>query len=121
MEWYMQIQLLVERGQDEHIVNLAGTAYKFRRNEHGHLVSEITEPKTIDWVTDPHRVSFVPYVMPRPKTIIDEVVEESAMPVHEQVGSDVHAPTVVQVDASGDLDFPTYPKKGSKKPPKREG
>ena len=55
----MQVQLLVERDQNECIVKLAGTAYKFKRNEYGHLVSDITDHDDIKWVSDPHHNTVV--------------------------------------------------------------
>jgi hypothetical protein len=97
----MQVQLFVERDQNECIVNLAGTAYKFKRNEHGHLVSEITDQEHIKWVMDPYRnTAFKAYSAPKNK-IIEKVVDD-AVPV---------------ADKSEDL--PPYPQKGSKRPPKR--
>jgi hypothetical protein len=67
----MQVQLLVERDQNECIVRLAGTAYTFKRNEHGHLVSDITDHDDIKWVTDPiHNTAFKAYSAPKAKTII---------------------------------------------------
>jgi hypothetical protein len=137
----MQVQLFVERDQNECIVNLAGTAYKFKRNDHGHLVSDITDQEHIKWVTDPfHNTAFKEYnVM---KKITDEVapvadspeaVPETAesrmsahfgneMPVHEQVGKDAFAPHTGQVDKSLEAkkSLPPYPKKGSKRPQKRK-
>jgi hypothetical protein len=65
----MQVQLLVERDQNECIVKLAGTAYKFKRNEHGHLVAEISDQETIKWVSDPINTSFRLYSVPKPKVI----------------------------------------------------
>ena len=94
----MQVQLLVERDQNECIVNLAGTAYKFKRNEHGHLVSEITYQEHVKWLNNPHNTSFKPYSAP--KTIIEEVVDDAA-PV-----------------AGKSEDRPSYPQNGSKRPTK---
>ena len=72
----MQVQLLVERDQNECIVNLAGTAYKFKRNEHGHLVSDITDQDHIKWVSDPfHNTAFKVYSVL--KKIIEEVVDDA--------------------------------------------
>ena len=127
----MQVQLLVERGQDECIVKLAGTAYKFVRNEHGHLVSDITDYDDIKWVSDPHHnTAFKAYSVPK-KRGMDEVVDVTVvtegtdtvttvttvtdLPVHEQVGKNAHAPHVGQVDET----TPPYPQKGSKRPLKR--
>jgi len=95
----MQVQLLVERDQNECIVNLAGTAYKFKRNEYGHLVSEITYQEHIKWLNNPHNTSFKPYSAPK-KKITEEVVDDAA-PV-----------------AGKSEDRPPYPQKGSKRPPK---
>ena len=137
----MQVQLLVERDQNECIVNLAGTAYEFKRNDHGQLVSDITDQEHIKWVTDPfHNTAFKEYnVM---KKITDEVapvadspeaVPETAesrmsahfgneMPVHEQVGKDAFAPHTGHVDKSLEAkkSLPPYPKNGSKRPQKRK-
>ena len=138
------VQLLVERDQNECIVKLAGTAYKFKRNEYGHLVSDITDQDDIKWVSDPHsqyrRSRFT--ALPK-KKIIEEVVDEVApvadspksvpesvesrmsahfgneMPMHDQVGKDAYVPHVGQADTSDEPDLPAYPKKGSKRPPKR--
>lgn len=130
----MQVQLFVERDQSECIVNLAGTAYKFKRNEHGHLVSEITDQEHIKWVTDPyHNTAFKEYNVL--KKIIEEVVDDAVvtevrelvttvteLPVHEQVGKDAFAPHTGQVDKSPEAkkSLPPYPKKGSKRPQKRK-
>ena len=135
---------MVERDQNECIVKLAGTAYKFKRNEYGHLVSDITDHDDIKWVSDPHHnTSFKLYSEPKKKIIavvVDEVVPvadspeavpETAesrmsahfgneMPVHEQVGKDAYAPHVGQVDTKGEPDRPVYPKKGSKRPKKEQ-
>ena len=96
----MQVQLFVERDQSECIVNLAGTAYKFKRNEHGHLVSEITDQEHIKWVTDPYNnTAFKAYSVPK-KKIIEEVV-------------DVAVPVAAKSEG-----LPPYPQKGSKRPPR---
>ena len=95
----MQIQLLVERDQNECIVNLAGTAYKFKRNDHGHLVSDITDQEHIKRISDPfHNTAFKEYNVL--KTITEEVVDDAA-PV-----------------AGKSEDRPPYPQKGSKRPQK---
>ena len=68
----MQVQLLVERDQNECVVKLAGTAYKFKRNEYGNLVSDITDLEHIKWVTDPyHNTVFKAYSIPK-KKIMEE-------------------------------------------------
>jgi hypothetical protein len=118
----MQVQLLVERDQNECIVRLAGTAYTFKRNEYGHLVSDITDHGDIKWVTDPtHNTAFREYIIPG-KKIIEEMVDES-VPV-----ADIPevVPEVAQeqdgesaTDTSDAQERPPYPKKGSKRPPKR--
>jgi len=78
----MQVQLFVERDQNECIVNLAGTAYKFKRNEHGHLVSEITDMEHIKWVSDPsHHTSFKAYNPPGEKKIIEENIDDGVAAV----------------------------------------
>jgi hypothetical protein len=143
----MQVQLLVERGQNECIVRLAGTAYIFKRNEYGHLVSDFTDHDDIKWVSHPHHdTAFKLYSVPQ-KNILDEMVDEAVpvadspkavpetsesrmsahfgneMPVHEQVGKNAFAPHTGQVDESSapaaEKPRPPYPKKGSKRPPKR--
>lgn len=143
----MQVQLLVERGQNECVVRLAGTAYLFKRNEYGHLVGDITDHDDIKWVSHPHHnTAFKPYIVSQ-KRILDEMVDETApvadspktisetvesrmsahfgneMPVHEQVGKNAFAPHTGQVDESSapaaEKPRPPYPKKGSKRPPKR--
>jgi hypothetical protein len=139
----MMVQLLVERDQNECIVKLAGTAYKFKRNEYGHLVSDITDQDHIKWVSDPtHNTSFKIYSAPK-KKIIEEVTDEVApaadspksspesvesrmsahfgneMPMHDQVGKGAYAPYTGQADTNDEPDLPAYPKKGSKRPPKR--
>jgi hypothetical protein len=126
----MQVQLLVERDQNECIVKLAGTAYKFKRNEYGHLVSDITDHDDIKWVSDPmHSTSFkvyskpkmaadspsIPFCMDGLAVELPPVVEDE-LPVHEQVGSKAYAPHFGQVDESEPI---PYPKKGSKRPKKR--
>jgi hypothetical protein len=137
----MQVQLLVERDQNECIVNLAGTAYKFKRNDHGHLVCDITDQEHIKRISDPfHNTAFKEYNVL--KKITEEVapvadspdaVPETAerrmsahfgneMPVHEQVGKDAFALHTGQVDESPEAkkSLPPYPKKGSKRPQKRK-
>ena len=130
----MQVQLLVERDQNECIVNLAGTAYKFKRNDHGHLVSDITDQEHIKRISDPfHSTAFKEYSVL--KKITEEVVDDAVvtevtdavttvteMPVHEQVGKDAFAPHTGQVDESSEAkkSLPPYPKKGSKRPQKRK-
>ena len=110
----MHLQLLVERDQNECIVKLAGTAYKFKRNEHGHLVSEITDQEHIKWVSDPtHNTSFKMYSAPE-KKIIDEVVDEAVSYIDQKQTDDVSVS-----DDSDVPDRPPYPQKGSKRPPKR--
>lgn len=74
----MEVQLLVERDQDECFVRLAGTTYKFRRNEHGHLITEINDLETIKWVSNPmHNTSFRPYSPPEPKAVPEAVTVEA--------------------------------------------
>lgn len=63
----MQVELLVERmGQNEYIAKLGGASYRFRRNEHGHMVAEISDVGVIAKVSDPRNGSFRPYVPPDP-------------------------------------------------------
>ena len=130
----MQVQLLVERDQNECIVNLAGTAYKFKRNDHGHLVSDITDQEHIKRISDPfHSTAFKEYSVLKKITeevVADAVVTEvtelvttvTELPVHEQVGKDAFAPHTGQVDKSPEAkkSLPAYPKKGSKRPQKRK-
>ena len=130
----MQVQLMVERDQNECIVNLAGTAYKFKRNDHGHLVSDITDQEHIKWISDPfHNTAFKEYNVLQKITeevVADAVVTEvtelvttvTELPVHEQVGKDAFAPHTGQVDKSPEAkkSLPPYPKKGSKRPQKRK-
>lgn len=119
----MQVQLLVERDQNECIVKLAGTAYKFKRNEYGHLVSEITDQEHIKWVSDPmHNTSFRLYNVPKKKVIdvVDAVVDEAVrMSAHfgNEGSQDAFAPPASQ----SETELPSYPKKGSKKPKKEQG
>ena len=64
----MQVQLLVERmGQDEYTAKLGGSAYRFKRNDHGHMVAEITDTGVIAKVSDPRNGSFQPYTPPEPE------------------------------------------------------
>ncbi len=142
----MQVQLLVERDQNECVVKLAGRAYKFKRNECGDIVSDIYDEEHIKWVSDPHHnTSFKMYSIPK-KDFIEKTVDEpegrygffrpgdgpaeaapetaegrmsNEMPMHEQVGNDAYAPHVGQADTSVEPDRPPYPQKGSKRPPKR--
>jgi hypothetical protein len=137
----MQVQLLVERDQNECIVNLAGTAYKFKRNDHGHLVSDITDQEHIKRILDPfHNTAFKEYNVLKKITeevapvadspeAVPETVESrmsahfgNEMPVHAQVGKDAFAPHTGQVDESPEAkkSLPPYPKKGSKRPQKRK-
>jgi hypothetical protein len=60
----MLIRLLVDRGQNEPAISLAGERYIFKRNEFGHLVTDISDPSTIKWVTSPLNKSFEEYVVP---------------------------------------------------------
>jgi hypothetical protein len=66
----MLVRLMVERGQDVCSVKLAGAFYTFKRNEHGHLVSDISDLLTIKWVSDPRNSSFMPYNPPKSKGTI---------------------------------------------------
>jgi hypothetical protein len=43
----MLIQNLVERDANECQVRMAGIQYMFKRNVHGHLVAEVTDPESI--------------------------------------------------------------------------
>ena len=66
----MQVQLLVERDQKECVAKLAGTAYTFTRNEHGHFVSEINSFEHIKLLSAPaYNTSFRPYIPPEKKVI----------------------------------------------------
>jgi hypothetical protein len=119
----MLVQLLVERDQNECTVKLAGRAYKFKRNEHGHLVSDITDYDHIKWVSDPtHNTSFKLYSAPK-KKIIEEVNDEVV--VGKVVEEVVETPVAVTEEpdpgavAETESDLPPYPQKGSKRPPKR--
>ena len=130
----MQVQLLVERDQNECIVKLAGRAYKFKRNEYGHLVSDITDQEHIRWASDPtHNTSFKLYSEPK-KKIIEEVANEVAEKVVEEAG--MVAPGVgiadmvdtfetqpngepAGIDDSASPDRPPNPQKGSKRTSKR--
>jgi hypothetical protein len=130
----MQVQLLVERDQNECVVKLAGMAYKFKRNASGHLVSEITDGEHIKRISDPfHSTVFKEYSVL--KKITEEVVDDAVvtevtdavttvteLPVHEQVGKDVFAPHTGQGDKSPEAkkSLPPYPQKGSKRPKKRK-
>ena len=118
----MQFQLLVERDQNECIVNLAGTAYKFKRNDQGHLVSDITDHDDIKWISDPfHQAAFKEYGAPS-KKIIEEVIDEVVV---GKVVEEVEGTPVVVADkpvpgtiAENEAARPPYPQKGSKRPPK---
>lgn len=87
----MQVRLMVERGQNECVVKLAGRSYKFTRNEHGHLVSEITDLPTIAWVSDTRNSAFLPYSPPKPDPIVSaeenktESAAESEIPLGDEV------------------------------------
>ena len=83
----MQVRLFVERDQNECIVNLAGTAYRFKRNEYGHLVSDITDEEHIAWVSNPmHNASFRVYSPPEPKAAPDVAAEAVAETVSVKAG-----------------------------------
>ena len=119
----MLVQLLVERDQNECTVKLAGRAYKFKRNEHGHLVSEITDHDHIKWVSDPtHNTSFKIYNAPK-KRILEEVNDEVV--VGKVVEEMVETPVAVAEEpepgavAGSESALPPYPQKGSKRPAKR--
>ena len=118
----MQVQLLVERDQNECIVNLAGTAYKFKRNEYGHLVSDITDQEHIKWVSDPnHNTAFKAYSVPKKKIIEEELPLQDLDDEIAEVGKNAYAPHYGQVDETPTPDLPPYPKKGSKRPPRSKG
>ena len=113
----MQVQLFVERDQNECIVNLAGTAYKFKRNEHGHLVSEITDQEHIKWVTDPnHNTAFKAYSAPEKKISEEGVAEEGI--ISETVESRMSAHFGNEMTGTK---LPPYPQKGSKRPARSKG
>ena len=77
-----RIQLVIERDADECVVKIAGTAYTFKRDDKGRLVTDITNTDHLKWVSDPyHYGSFK--VLPAAEevpvekaAIVDEVVEE---------------------------------------------
>jgi hypothetical protein len=76
----MQVQLLVERDQNECTVKLAGTAYTFKRNEYGHFVADILSADHIAWVNNPtNSASFKVYSVPERKDIIMEETGKQAM------------------------------------------
>ena len=78
----MKVRLFVERDQNECVVNLAGTAYRFKRNEYGHLVSDITDEEHIAWVSNPmHNASFRVYSLPEPKAAPEVAAEAVAQTV----------------------------------------
>jgi hypothetical protein len=104
----MQVQLFVDRDQNECIVNLAGTAYKFKRNEHGHLVSEITDQEHIKWVSASVNTSFRLYVPP--KVVVEVGLKKPP---------DMPDGTLVDRQMFDESELLPYPKKGSKRPPKR--
>ena len=110
----MQVQLLVERGQDECVVKLAGTAYKFKRNEHGHLVSDITDHDDLKWVSDPRNgTAFKEYIDPQKKILDEAIIDE--MPVAD-------VPDAGQKSSQGEPSDPlSYRKRGSKGQLKRNG
>lgn len=93
----MQVRLMVERGQDEYLAKLGGKAYSFKRNEHGHLVAEITDLPTIEWITDPRNTAFQPYSPPEanPSVSTEEgepvLAAESEIPLSDAV-FDEHVP-----------------------------
>lgn len=85
----MQVRLLVERDQDECFVKLAGTTYKFKRNEHGQLVADISDQEHIKWVSDPtHNTSFKLYSPPKEKVVVEEVVDETVDVTAEEAVDD---------------------------------
>lgn len=84
----MLVHLLVERGQDVCIVKLAGKQYKFERNEHGHLVTDVIDQSTIEWVSDPRNTSFLPYKPPKPKVIEEPVVSDGEVSFQDEVTVD---------------------------------
>ena len=76
----MQVQLLVERqGQNEYIAKLGGSSYRFKRNDHGDMVAEISDSDVITKISDPRNGSFKPYVIPEVKDtrVFDETVDEN--------------------------------------------
>ncbi len=76
----MQVQLLVERDQNECIVKVAGTAYTFKRNEYGHFITDILSADHFAWVNDPTRsASFRVYSVPEHKEVIMEETGKQAM------------------------------------------
>ena len=121
----MQVQLLVERGQDECVVRLAGTAYKFKRNEHGHLVSDITDHDDLKWVSDPRNgTAFKEYIDPQ-KNILDEAIDD-AMPVADipdASGEAAQTRTGEETarDVGETLNPPVCRKRGPKRQLKRNG
>lgn len=75
----MQVRLLVERGQQENVVRLAGMSYTFKKNDYGHLVAEITDPTSLEWVANARNTSFVPYEIPK-DSIVSTTTEENVTP-----------------------------------------
>lgn len=119
----MQVQLLVERDQNECIVKLAGTAYKFERNEHGHLVSDITDQEHIKWISDPHHNTAFKVYSPPEKTVIENVSQRPVVvmaAVADELGAVAGEPDPLpEAEPALNQDRPPFPQKGSKRPPKR--
>lgn len=66
----MLVRLMAERDANECTTKMAGTTYKFKRNEYGHLVTEVIDAEVIKFVEHAHNTAFMPYTIPKPKTSI---------------------------------------------------
>lgn len=80
----MLIQLLVEREGDEHVLKVEGVRHTFRRNGHGHLVAEVTNPEYIRWMIQRGGSSYCVYQEPKlTGEILEDVLVPDAEPAEE--------------------------------------
>ena len=68
----MQIRCLVEREGNRHVLRVEGIPYTFERNEHGHLITDVTNGEHIHWMM--RSTSYQAYAPPK---IIQEAVQSA--------------------------------------------
>lgn len=113
----MLVRLMAERDSNECTTKMAGTTYKFKRNEYGHLVTEVTDVNHIAWVGDPHNSAFLPYAIPKPKnqvpvTVVPEVIAPVETPKEPEVVAPVEQPDKID---EPEKDIPQVPRREEKK------
>lgn len=83
----MQVQLLestVGNGVDTCIMKLAGVDYEFVRNEHGHLVTEVTDTDHLQWANLPVNSAFRIYALPKMTGFVENLAVENGVAIFDE-------------------------------------